>query len=154
MKTEEALIDIQDVTKVYVMGEVEVHALRGVSMQVYPGEMLSGAMIVGPGLPRVSLERELMREYYQDKYDEGFNYAYLYPGINRVVQSAGRVIRGDADRGVIVLVGQRFARYAYASNFPDQWREGRGRARLSQDLAQDLADFWEESTGRPRTPYL
>jgi len=120
----------------------------------YPGEMLSGVMIVGPGLPRVSLERELMREYYQDKYDEGFNYAYLYPGINRVVQSAGRVIRSDTDRGVIVLAGQRFARYAYASNFPDQWREGHGRARLSRDLAQDLADFWHGSSGRPKTPYL
>ena len=120
----------------------------------YPGEMLSGAMIVGPGLPRVSLERQLMREYYHDKYDEGFNYAYLYPGINRVVQSAGRVIRSATDRGVIVLLGRRFGQFAYASNFPEQWRRGRGRARPCRDLAEDLAGFWEGSLGRASLPGL
>ena len=83
-----------------------------------------------------------MREYYEWKYGEGFHYAYLYPGINRVIQSAGRVIRSASDRGVIVLVGSRFAQPTYATLFPEDWKAGPGKARVCPDLGEELKAFW------------
>ena len=87
----------------------------------YPGGMLSGVIVVGPGLPRVDGEQELIRAYYEEKYAQGFAYAYLYPGMNRVVQSAGRVIRSETDVGIVVLVDKRFSHGNYASLFPSHW---------------------------------
>lgn len=72
------------------------------------GDSLIGAVIVGIGMPSLSYEREAIAEYYQDKYEEGKQYAYIYPGMNRVFQAAGRVIRREDDRGVIVLIDDRF----------------------------------------------
>ena len=66
-------------------------------------DKLIGAMIIGTGLPQVCLERELLKYYFDRKNLNGFDYAYLYPGMNKVLQSAGRVIRTDQDRGVIAL---------------------------------------------------
>ena len=65
-------------------------------------------MIIGTGLPQVCLERELLKYYFDRKNLNGFDYAYLYPGMNKVLQSAGRVIRTDQDRGVIALLDERF----------------------------------------------
>ncbi len=87
------------------------------------GESLIGAVVVGIGLPTLSYEREAMASYYQEKYDMGKEYAYLYPGINRVLQAAGRVIRQESDRGVIVLVDDRFKDPIYKKSIPDLWRD-------------------------------
>ena len=87
----------------------------------YPGEMLIGVIIVGPGLPRVDFEQELIRTYYEDRYDRGFAYAYLYPGMNRVVQSAGRLIRSETDVGIIALLDKRFTYSNYTALFPSHW---------------------------------
>ncbi|MFH0962651.1 MAG: ATP-dependent DNA helicase [Planctomycetota bacterium] len=111
----------------------------------YPGEMLCGAVVVGPGLPKVCFEQELLKEYYEGKYGEGFRYAYLYPGMNRVVQSAGRVIRSESDRGVIVLVDDRFTHERYRSLFPEDWRRGSGRAVVTTDPERELLAFWRGS---------
>ena len=73
-------------------------------------DKLIGAMIIGTGLPQVCLERELLKYYFDRKNLNGFDYAYLYPGMNKVLQSAGRVIRTDQDRGVITLLDDRFSR--------------------------------------------
>ena len=108
----------------------------------YPGDMLNGVIVVGPGLPRVDGEQELIRAYYEDKYAQGFAYAYLYPGMNRVVQSAGRVIRSETDVGIIVLVDKRFSHGNYASLFPSYWYARSPRELVSSDFRQDLADFW------------
>jgi Rad3-related DNA helicase len=71
----------------------------------YPGRMLSQVVVVSPGLPQFNMERELLKAYYQETYEHGFGYAYLIPGMTRVVQAAGRLIRSDTDRGVITFVG-------------------------------------------------
>ena len=108
----------------------------------YPGDMLNGVIVVGPGLPRVGGEQELIRAYCEDKYAQGFAYAYLYPGMNRVVQSAGRVIRSETDVGIIVLVDKRFSHGNYASLFPSYWYASSPRELVTSDFRQDLADFW------------
>lgn len=89
------------------------------------GERLIGAVIVGTGLPLVCEERELFRRYYDEKEEnrvcDGFSGAYLYPGMNKVQQAAGRVIRTMEDRGVILLLDDRFCTGSYASLFPKEW---------------------------------
>ena len=108
----------------------------------YPGDMLKGVIVVGPGLPRVDGEQELIRAYFEEKYTQGFAYAYLYPGMNRVVQSAGRVIRSETDVGIIVLVDKRFSHRNYASLFPSYWYGKTPRELVTSNYRQNLADFW------------
>ena len=108
----------------------------------YPGETLSGVIIISPALPQMSFERELMRQYYQERYGKGFEFAYLYPGMNRVIQSVGRLIRSETDRGVAVLVCQRFAQTQYSTLFPSDWSESMAGARAGYDLASELSAFW------------
>ena len=85
------------------------------------GERLIGAAIVGTGIPMVCRERELFREYYEETRQAGFEYAYLYGGMNKVLQSAGRVIRTTEDRGVILLLDDRFQRPDHQNLFPREW---------------------------------
>jgi len=113
----------------------------------YPGETLSGVIIISPALPQVSFERELMREYYEQHYGKGFEFAYLYPGMNRVIQSVGRLIRSESDWGVAVLVCQRFAQSQYSTLFPPDWSESMADPRAGYNLATELGDFWG---GNPR----
>lgn len=110
----------------------------------YPGETLIGTVIVGPGLPKYDFEQELMRQYFDERYGAGFEYAYLYPGMNRVVQSAGRVIRSETDRGIIVLLGERFARPEYASLFPRDWYVESPRELKVKDYESEIRRFWAE----------
>lgn len=84
-------------------------------------EALIGAVIVGTGLPQVSNEREILKNYYDKRYREGFDYAFRYPGMNKVLQSAGRVIRTMEDKGVIVLLDERFLQREYLKMFPREW---------------------------------
>ena len=84
----------------------------------YPGEMAIGAFVVGPPLPNFDLEREQMREYYQKQYNAGFDYAYAIPAMARAIQAAGRVIRSENDRGLIVLMDNRFVQPAYSRSMP------------------------------------
>ena len=106
------------------------------------GDRLIGTVVLGTGLPGVSAERELICAYYQDKYEEGKEYAYLYPGLNRVMQAAGRVIRTENDRGVAVLVDDRLKDPAYRKMFPTSWRHLKyagDRAALSALITR----FWQ-----------
>jgi DNA excision repair protein ERCC-2 len=102
------------------------------------GDRLTGAVVVGVGLPGISLERELIKDYFDRLQGTGFEYAYLYPGLNRVFQAAGRVIRTDEDRGVVLLIGHRFTTPQYNSFFPGHWRPIRVRdeTHLTQVLDQ------------------
>jgi DNA excision repair protein ERCC-2 len=104
------------------------------------GTRLSGAAVVGVGLPAVGLERELIREYFAERLDQGFEYAYMYPGINRVLQAAGRVIRSETDRGVVLLVDQRYGFGHYRALLPDSWNPV--RVRQHDQLAAELGRFW------------
>jgi len=87
----------------------------------YPGRMLSQVIVVSPGLPQFDTERQLLRDWYRERYGRGFAYAYLIPGMTRVIQAAGRLIRSAGDRGVIVLLGRRFAQRQYLELLPTDW---------------------------------
>ena len=84
-------------------------------------DSLIGAVIVGTGIPQVGCERELLKEYFDGQGDSGFDYAYCYPGMNKVLQSAGRVIRTADDVGVVALLDERFLEYRYRRMFPREW---------------------------------
>ena len=79
--------------------------------------------VVSPALPQVSFERELLRRYFEEREEAGFDYAYLQPGMTRVVQAAGRLIRSETDRGVIALICRRFLEEPYARYLPRDWYE-------------------------------
>lgn len=86
-------------------------------------ERLIGAVIVGTGLPQVCNEREIVKSYFDSRMQKGFDYSYLYPGMNKVLQSAGRVIRTEKDKGIIVLLDDRFLQEQYRAVFPREWKE-------------------------------
>jgi len=108
----------------------------------YPGEMAIGAFVVGPPLPIFDLERETMREYYESHYSAGFDYAYTYPAMAKAVQAAGRVIRSETDRGIIVLMDNRFIQTSYAKSMPQDWFKESPREMVSDKILKDISDFW------------
>lgn len=87
-----------------------------------PGDRLSGAIIVGVGMQQISAEANLLRDYYERICERGMEFAYVFPGMNKVLQAAGRVIRGERDRGVVMLIDDRFASAEYRALFPSHWR--------------------------------
>ena len=107
------------------------------------GEKLIGAVIVSIGMPALSYEREAIAAYYEEKYEEGKQYAYIYPGMNRVFQAAGRVIRRESDRGVIVLIDDRFDDPIYRKSLPKLW-EGVRFIADAKTLNEELKEFWED----------
>jgi len=109
----------------------------------YAGDMLSGVMVVGPALPQVSFEQELLKQYYDDQYGSGFEFAYLIPGMTRVVQSAGRVIRSEHDIGVIALLCKRFTQQTYSQYFPADWYQDSPRELVSKKPASEIREFFE-----------
>lgn len=84
-------------------------------------DSLIGAIIVGTGLPQVCNEREILKNYFDERGENGFDYAYRYPGMNKVLQAAGRVIRTAEDVGIIALLDERFLQFAYRKMFPREW---------------------------------
>jgi DNA excision repair protein ERCC-2 len=116
----------------------------------YRGEMLSGVFVIGPALPGVSFEQELLKRYYDDQYGSGFEYAYLIPGMTRVVQSAGRVIRSESDVGVIALLCKRFTQESYTRYFPADWFESSPRELVSKKPTSEIRNFFEEKKRGPQ----
>ena len=90
----------------------------------YPGEMLQAVVVVGPCLPAVTLEQELLRGYYQERFERGFEYSFVVPGMTRVVQAAGRLIRSADDVGIIALLDRRFLQRPYRAHLPAEWTAG------------------------------
>jgi len=107
------------------------------------GERLIGAVVVGVGLPQLCLERDLIKEYFDQHNGSGFAYAYQYPGFNRVLQATGRVIRTETDRGIIALIDERFTHARYRRLFPEQWR-GYQIIHSEDEIKQRLARFWAQ----------
>lgn len=107
-----------------------------------PGDQLIGAFVVGPGLPAVTPVREKMREYFDKKYGAGFDYAYTYPGMAKSVQAAGRVIRSDADRGLVVFMDRRFMEAASMASLPAHWIDQIHEARPGESLSDHITKFW------------
>ena len=108
------------------------------------GESLIGAIIVGTGLPQIGSEREILKEYYDRKKQSGFDYAYRYPGMNKVLQAAGRVIRTKEDKGVILLLDDRFLGRDYGGIFPREWKD-RSSCRLNT-VEEAVSRFWRSFT--------
>ncbi len=104
------------------------------------GERLIGAIIVGTGLPQIGNEREILKQYYDGHGENGFDYAYRYPGMNKVLQAAGRVIRTKADVGAILLLDDRFGNMDYRNLFPAEWSDMK-RCRI-ENLEKTLKEFW------------
>ena len=108
------------------------------------GERLIGAIVVGVGLPQIGFERDLIKSYFDEQNGNGFAYAYQYPGFNRVLQATGRVIRTETDRGIIVLIDERFAHGRYRRLFPAHW-QGFQIIRSEDEIQDRLARFWSQS---------
>jgi DNA excision repair protein ERCC-2 len=104
------------------------------------GEKLCGALIVGVGFPQVCPEREIIREYFTENMGTGFEYAYIYPGMIKVMQAAGRVIRSPEDRGVVILLDERFKHKIYKDLFPPEWSHAKHISPTTLENA--LKRFW------------
>ena len=107
-----------------------------------PGTRLIGSVIVGVGLPGFSSERNIMRDYFENRYENGFEYAYTYAGMNNVLQAAGRVIRREEDRGIVVLIDDRYGTPTYQKLFPKHWEHLKYAGNPSS-LAEIVRKFWE-----------
>lgn len=106
-------------------------------------DRLIGAVIVGTGLPQISYEREILKQYYDKQGLSGFDYAFRYPGINKVLQAAGRVIRTQEDRGIIVLLDERFLQSDYNALYPREWKN-----RIVgnvETVDAEICKFWENT---------
>jgi DNA excision repair protein ERCC-2 len=115
----------------------------------YPGEMLRAVAIVGPCLPVPTIETRLLQSYYEERFERGFEFAFVVPGMTRVVQAAGRLIRSAEDVGVIALLDRRFLDRPYVDRLPADWLGGEAPAALSGDLVAAARDFFSEARTRP-----
>jgi len=109
----------------------------------FPG-VLDGVFIISPSLPTVSFEREILREYYEEKFSNGFAYAYQFPGLTRTFQAAGRLIRTPSDKGIIIFIGSRFASPQYAGHFPNYYYQNSPKELVSLEPMEDIRIFWEK----------
>lgn len=105
-------------------------------------DKLIGAIVVGTGLPQISNEREILKNYYEETAQAGFDYAFRFPGINKVLQAAGRVIRTTEDRGIILLLDERFLQSDYRSLYPREW--AKRQICNIDNVEEKVLDFWEK----------
>ncbi len=113
---------------------------EGIDLQ---GERLIGAIIVGVGLPTISSELNIIKEYFDNTRENGYAYAYTYPGMNKVLQAAGRVIRSEKDKGVCILVDDRFATEEYKMLMPQSWHHIKF-LNNANDLLREITNFWKK----------
>ena len=106
-------------------------------------DLLIGVLIVGTGLPQICNQREILKEYYQEENGQGFDYAYRYPGMNKVLQAAGRVIRTKEDTGAILLMDERFLNRDYRNLFPREWNDA--CTCTLGNVEKHLQAFWDVS---------
>ncbi|MBC6296728.1 ATP-dependent DNA helicase [Listeria sp. FSL L7-1517] len=105
------------------------------------GERLIGAAIVGVGLAQLNPESDLIKDYYNKTIGHGFDYAYQIPGMNKVLQAVGRVIRAESDRGVVLLIEERFSADRYRALFPAHWNHAK-TVKNTQEIVQQVSEFW------------
>lgn len=106
-------------------------------------DRLIGAIVVGTGLPQVCNDREIVKNYFDQRGLRGFDYAYLYPGMNKVLQSAGRVIRTEEDKGIVLLLDDRFLNSQYRALFPREWKEY--EVCPKKEIKEKIETFWNKS---------
>jgi DNA excision repair protein ERCC-2 len=108
----------------------------------YPGDMLRAVAVVGPCLPVPTIETRLLQQYYEERFERGFEFAFVVPGMTRVVQAAGRLIRSGTDQGVIALLDRRFLDSPYRDRLPREWLDEGGENDLHGDPARAAAEFF------------
>ncbi|EAE1303237.1 ATP-dependent DNA helicase [Listeria monocytogenes] len=108
------------------------------------GERLVGAAVVGVGLAQLNHESDLIKDYYNETIGQGFDYAYQIPGMNKVLQAVGRVVRGESDRGVVLLIEERFSTNRYRALFPAHWNHAK-TVKSTGDISREVAGFWQNS---------
>ncbi len=141
-------LDVREIiSKMQQPGDSVVFAVQGGVLSEgvdIHSEYFRGVFIVGPAIPRITPEREILRSFYQQRYGKGFEYAYIVPSMIRSVQSAGRLIRSSEKRGVIIYADRRFALPEYAKSFPSWYGETNGL--LSSHILSDLQAFWRDES--------
>lgn len=105
-------------------------------------DSLIGAIIVGTGLPQICNEREILKEFFGSRGENGFDYAYRYPGMNKVLQAAGRVIRTAEDVGIVALLDERFLEFSYQKMFPREWEHFEVLG--LENIAKRVEKFWND----------
>jgi len=105
------------------------------------GSRLIGAIIVSVGLPQLSVQQNIIRDYFNNKNGMGYEYAYMYPGMNKVLQAAGRVIRSEGDTGAVLLIDERYNHRNYVKLFPKHWHHAKN-IKDQKSLENKLESFW------------
>lgn len=106
------------------------------------GDSLIGAVIVGVGMPQICFDRNIIKDFFDHNTGDGFNYAYTFPGMNKVLQAVGRVIRTEEDKGAILLIDDRYSKSLYKNLMPREWK-GFIQVKGQMDTAKYLEEFWE-----------
>ncbi len=138
--------EILETLRTAIFGDVLLLAVAGGVFAEgvdYPGEMLKAVAVVGPCLPAVTLEQQLLRGYYEERFERGFEYAFVVPGMTRVVQAAGRLIRSRDDTGVIALFDRRFLWRPYRDHLPPDWIPENGLKGLAGDPGDVARIFFQ-----------
>ena len=104
-------------------------------------DSLIGAIIVGTGIPMVCNENDIIKNFFDENGEDGFDYAYRYPGINKVLQAAGRVIRTEKDKGIVALLDERFMQKSYYDLFPREWKNI--KLVSTNTVKSDVKAVWE-----------
>lgn len=138
---EEFLAEFSEENEIITIGLCVLGGVFGEGIDL-KGERLIGAVIVGTGLPLVCDERELFKSFYEETGGKGFERAYLYPGMNKVLQAAGRVIRTMEDKGAVLLLDSRFSQHSYTELFPREWEEY--HLVTLDSVENKLNSFWKE----------
>ena len=107
----------------------------------YIGDMLAGVLIVGVAMPMFNKHNELLRSFFDEHFGEGFDYAYTYPGMNKVVQAVGRVIRTKEDQGIAILFDDRYSHRKYLELYPNHWNHYK-RIHKNDYVQSALKKFW------------
>ncbi|MCP3960043.1 MAG: DEAD/DEAH box helicase family protein [bacterium] len=138
--------DILDTLRGAIFGDVLLLAVAGGVFAEgvdYPGDVLKAVAVVGPCLPAVTLEQQLLQGYYDERFERGFEYAFVVPGMTRVVQAAGRLIRSAEDTGVIALFDKRFLWRTYRQHLPEDWTPEGGIRKLAGNPDEAAKAFFE-----------
>ncbi len=107
-----------------------------------PLEKLIGAVIIGTGIPQISFERNIIKGFFDEKYNSGYDFAYKYPGFNKILQSAGRVIRTENDRGTVLMIDSRLCQMTYIKLFPEHWKHYK-KINNVNNLINEVKLFWD-----------
>ncbi len=143
--------DILDTLRGAIFGDVLLLAVAGGVFAEgvdYPGDVLKAVAVVGPCLPALTLEQQLLQAYYDERFERGFEYAFVVPGMTRVVQAAGRLIRSPEDTGIIALLDKRFLRQPYRSHLPADWIPDKGPRGLVGNASEAARLFFASEAAR------